>query len=80
MTVDLVAFDFDRLCWPGIPSVPYEVGHLTPGQQLTVFVGVCGYVAEEGDRDTETTGTIAFTSSGRGKAEVTWSFIPVEGL
>lgn len=78
--VDVVAFDFDHLCSPGLPSAPFEVGTLTPGQQLSFFVAVCDYSREGGERDSELSGTVVFESDIGGRAEVAWSFTPVENL
>jgi len=80
VTVEILELDLDHLCSPGIPSTPFEVGSLTPGQMLGVFVSVCDYRREDGERDSEQTGTIVFGSSAGGRAEVTWSFTPVEIL
>lgn len=80
VTVEILELDLDHLCSPGIPSTPFEVGSLTPGQTLGVFVSVCDYRREDGERDSEQTGTIVFGSSAGGRAEVTWSFTPVEIL
>lgn len=80
VTVEVLDLDLGHLCSPGIPSTPFEVGTLTPGQTLGFFVGVCDYSREGGERDSEQSGTIVFGSSAGGRAEVTWSFTPVENL
>ena len=40
VTVEILELDLDHLCSPGIPSTPFEVGSLTPGQMLGVFVSL----------------------------------------
>ncbi len=80
VTVEVVELDLDHLCSPGIPDTPFEIGTLTPGQTLSFFVSVCEYSREDGERDSEQTGTVAFSSSTGGRAETTWSFTPVEVL
>jgi hypothetical protein len=78
--VDIVDFDFDHLCSPGLPSAPFEVGTLSPGQSLSFFVSVCDYSREDGERDAEVGGTLTFETDLGGRADVTWSFTPVENL
>ena len=80
VTVEIIELDLDHLCSPGIPSTPFEVGTLRPGQTLGVFVSVCDYRREDGERDSEQTGTVVFSSSAGGEAAVGWSFTPVEIL
>lgn len=78
VVVEVLDLDLDHLCSPGIPETPLEVGTLGPGETLGFFVSVCDYSREEGERDTEQRGTMAFGSSAGGRAEVPWSFTPVE--
>lgn len=80
VTVEVAALDLDHLCSPGIPQTPFEIGTLTPGQTLSFFVSVCDYSREGGERDSEQAGTVVFTSSSGGRAEVPWTFTPVEVL
>lgn len=80
VTVEVLTLDLGHLCSPGIPATPFEIGTLTPGQTLSFFVSVCEYSREDGERDVEQGGTIAFGSSTGGRAETTWTFTPVEIL
>lgn len=80
VVVEVLEFDQEHLCSPGIPSTPFEIGTLAPGQTLSFFVAVCDYSREGGERDSEQSGTMVFGSSTGGRAEVTWSFTPVENL
>ncbi|MEC7948621.1 MAG: hypothetical protein VX265_13735 [Myxococcota bacterium] len=78
VVVEVLDLDLEHLCSPGIPETPLEIGTLGPGQTLGFFVSVCDYSRERGERDTELRGAMAFGSSAGGRAEVTWSFTPVE--
>lgn len=79
--VELTGFDFERLCAPGYSAVPASLGNVTAGGSVAVSVGVCGYSAEAGDRDSLVSGTIDVgVVDGEGSASARWSFTPVLDL
>jgi hypothetical protein len=76
----LVSADFDRLCLLGITEqmLPYSYPPLGPGRSLLVQVGVCSYLAEEGDRDTLIEGEVVLESDKPvGQVSLPWSFTPI---
>ena len=75
----LTQADFDRLCLLGISEemVPHTYPALEPGRSLLVQVGVCAYMAEDGDRDTLIEGEIVLQSDKpSGEVSIPWSFTP----
>ena len=71
--------DHDRLCVLGISAamLPYEFPELDPGQSILVQLGVCAYLAEEGDRDTLIADEVILTSDKPpGQVSIPWSFTP----
>jgi hypothetical protein len=76
----LAAFDFDRLCLPGFTAAPATITSLDAGGSYLLRVGVCGYSAEAGERDTEVRGELVFTADGAVDGVAPWSFTPVEDL
>ena len=80
-TLTLATFDFDHLCAPGFASAPTELVDLEPDESYSLFVGVCAYSAEGGERDSEVSGEIVFESDDLdAPVAVPWSFTPVLGL
>jgi hypothetical protein len=75
----LTTLDGERLCIPGIGEAPVELPDLAADASQTYTVGVCGYVAEAGDRDTLVTGSLRFDIDGA-SFSVPWGFTPVLGL
>jgi hypothetical protein len=81
--ITLVSADFDRLCLLGITEqmLPYAYPPLGPGRSLLVQVGVCAYLAEEGDRDMLIEGEVLLQSDQPvGQVSLPWSFTPVINL
>ena len=71
--------DHDRLCVLGISAemLPYEFPELDPGQSILVQLGVCAYLAEEGDRDTLIADEVILRSDKpAGQVSIPWSFTP----
>ena len=71
--------DHDRLCVLGISAemLPYEFPQLDPGQSILVQLGVCAYLAEEGDRDTLIADEVVLSiDKPAGQISIPWSFTP----
>ncbi len=78
MEAQLSRFDFDHLCLLGFSSVPTALDTLGPGGTYALEVGVCGYSAENGERDGVVTGEIGVSAPEMdGEATASWSFTPV---
>jgi len=80
ISLSLVEADFDRLCLLGITEamVPYTWPDLAPGKSLLVQLGICAYMAEEGDRDTLIEDEVVLRSYGpEGDVKIGWSYTPV---
>jgi hypothetical protein len=76
--IELGLFDNIHLCLTGLDGTPQSLGTLEPDQTYNLLVGVCDYIEEEGERDTEISGTIEIVHTGVESPEViTWSFTPV---
>ena len=76
--IELSGFDNVHLCAMGLDGEPQSLGKLEVDQSYDLQVGVCDYIEEDGERDTEITGTIAIAHSGANTpVEITWSFTPV---
>ena len=69
--------DLDHLCSPN--QTPFEVGTLRPGHSRACSSRL-RHRREDGERDSEQTGTVVFSSSAGGEAAVGWSFTLVEIL
>ena len=79
-TVELILqdFDADHLCMQGFGSTPENLGELEEGQTYTLVTGVCNYIEEQGERDTEITGQIEIQHSGQNSPLfIEWSFTPI---
>jgi hypothetical protein len=77
----LEELDFDHLCAPGFTGAPASLGLLSGGQSFSLFIGVCDYIEEEGERDTEVSGQVRFSAEGIDEIPVVpWSFTPVLSL
>ena len=77
LDVILQSFDFDRLCLDGFSAAPVLVPTLDPGSSYVFTVGVCGYVAEDGDRDSVVSGSLDFEAVDLdGTQSVSWSYTP----
>ena len=80
ISMTLVEADFDRLCLLGISQemVPYTWPDLAPGKSLLVQIGICAYMAEEGDRDTLIEDEVVLRSyDPAGDITISWSYTPV---
>ena len=76
----LMSADFDRLCVFGITEsmVPYSWPSIDPGNSILVQIGVCAYLAEEGERDTLISDELVLRSEDHGgEVRIPWSFTPV---
>jgi len=83
VSASLAEADFDHLCMQGFTAsmLPADIGKLSSDQTYSLFVGACAYSAEDGERDTELSGTIVVETDGDPESvEITWSFTPVLGL
>ena len=74
--ISLVSADNTRLCLDGIQEVPLELGTLASDESYFLRVGVCDYIEENSERDSEINGTLSFEVDGQDGLEVPWSFIP----
>ena len=81
LALTLATLDLDHLCAPGFGSVPADLVELEPEESYSLFIGVCAYSAEGGERDSEVRGQIVIESDDLdGPVSVPWSFTPVLGL
>ena len=76
-TVSLIVADDQRLCFDGIEAIPSQLSVLEPEATFTLRVGVCDYIEENAERDSELNGLLSFETDGEPGPEVPWSFIPV---
>jgi hypothetical protein len=76
--LSLEAYDDIYLCLEGLDSGTQNLGILEPEQNYSLLVGVCGYQPDQGERDTEITGTLTITHNGNNDSiQIPWSFTPV---
>lgn len=75
--LSLSTADDQRLCFDGIETIPSQLSVLEPEATYTLRVGVCDYIEENGERDSELSGLLSFEVDGAPGPEVPWSFIPV---
>jgi hypothetical protein len=81
LTLTLLTLDLDHLCVPGFTSAPTALPDLDPGSSYSLFVGVCDYIEEDGERDSEVKGRIEIEGDNLPQlVAVPWSFTPVLGL
>ena len=83
ISMTLVEADFDRLCLLGITEqmLPYTWPDLAPGKSLLVQIGICAYMAEEGDRDTLIEDDVVLRSyDPPGDVKIPWSYTPIVDL
>ena len=76
-TLSLVEADELRLCFDGIEAIPSKLSELEPEATFTLRVGVCDYIEENAERDSELSGALYFDLDGQHILEVPWSFTPV---
>lgn len=79
LTITSSGYDGDYLCISGHPAdTELDLGVLPPGATLLLKTSVCGY--NPGDRDSEVTGTIRFSTDGDSDPELTWTFTPIRDI
>jgi len=76
-TLSLVAGDDLRLCFDGIESIPADLAPLPSESTFILRVGVCAYIVENAERDSELSGSLEFELDGNPGPSVPWSFTPV---
>ena len=75
--LEILTFDFERLCLEGYTSVPVPLNSLSPSSNFILLVSVCGYIEEAGERDDLLEGSIDIDYGGDELLSVPWSFTPV---
>lgn len=79
MTITSSGYDGDYLCVNGHPpDTELDLGVLPPGATLLLSASVCGY--NPGDRDSEVSGEIRFSTDGADDPVLTWSFTPIRDI
>ena len=75
--LEIVSFDFERLCLEGYTNVPVSLNSLSPSSNFILLVSVCDYIEESGERDDLLEGTIDIDYGADKLLSVPWSFTPV---
>jgi len=77
VSLEVVSFDFERLCLQGYTSVPASLSSLSPDSKFTLLVSVCDYIEEAGERDDLLEGSIEIEYGGEASLSIPWSFTPI---
>ena len=77
VSLDVISFDFERLCLEGFTSVPAALNSISSNSTFTLLVSVCGYLEEAGERDDLLSGSIEIDYGADTYLSVPWSFTPV---
>ena len=77
VSLEILSFDFERLCLEGYTSVPASLSDLSPDSKFTLLISVCDYIEEAGERDDLLEGMIDIDYGGSDVLQIPWSFTPV---
>jgi len=78
LDITLQSYDDIYLCLDGLEPGTQSLGSLEPEQTYSLLIGACNYEEQNGERDTELTGSISITHTGiNSPLEIPWSFTPI---
>ena len=80
LSLYITNFDFEHLCLQGFSEIPADLGSINPGSSYALYVSVCDYIEENGERDDLIEGEITIEYNDKYTLQIPWSFTPVLNL